>query len=302
MKKIVFIGSKEIGLRIAKKILAIDTCHFLGIITLDDRTDSRNKFQELQSLSLDNGLKFSVAKNRAHFSTLIGELQPDLCFVVGWYWLIPEATIELVPHGFIGIHYSLLPKLRGGSPLPWSIILGHKEVGFTVFNIGKGTDDGPVWYQGKMDLGETTFLKEVLFKLNEMVVASFTKVFNGILSGALKPYEQVHDNATYCAQRLPQDGLIDWSKPAKEVFNFIRGQSEPYPGAFFIYLETICHITKARLFEQPFYGTPGQIAKISNEEVYVICGDNKAVILQEIERSAVRQSASSVLNTIKIRL
>lgn len=123
-----------------------------------------------------------------------------------------------------------------------------------------------------------------------------------IIDGAIDSSEQQHELATYCAQRLPDDGNIDWSKPSRDVYNFIRAQSDPYPGAFTYFRGQKMIIWRVRLVAKPYYGTPGQIARIVGDDVYVICGSDQAIILEEIEFKQERGSASSFIKSLKGRL
>ncbi len=92
------------------------------------------------------------------------------------------------------------------------------------------------------------------------------------------------------------------SKIKRVLFNFIRAQSDPYPGAFTFIEGREMRIWRARLFDRPYYGTPGQIGRISDEGLYVLCGDQRAVILQEVEMSGKRGPASMFVRSIKHRV
>jgi methionyl-tRNA formyltransferase len=123
-----------------------------------------------------------------------------------------------------------------------------------------------------------------------------------ILNGNIEPTEQNHELATYCAQRFPNDGNINWREPAQRVFDFIRAQSDPYPGAFTYYARQELRIWKARPFESTYFGTPGQVARIGNDGVYVVCGDDRAIILEEVQFNGVRGKANDCVRSIKGRM
>lgn len=300
--RVLFIGSKQLGLRVLQEICSLAPHKLIGIMTIDDRSDTRTKYEEIIKFANTHQLNLYVAKNRTHSEEIIANLQPDICFVVGWYWLINQSTLEQVPGGFIGIHNSVLPRYRGGSPLIWPIIKGENEVGFSVFTFTDGLDEGPIWAQGKVSVGEDDYVSEILQKLEMLTVDVVRQNYLGIINGTLRPVEQAHELATYCSQRFPADGNIDWQRSAQEVFNFIRAQSDPYPGAFTYFENQQMIIWKARVFEFPYYGTPGQVARILNDEVYVICGDDRAIVLQEVEVNGVRAKATNFIRSFKIRL
>lgn len=299
--RVLFMGSKQLGLRVLKEIHALAPDKLACIVTIDDRSDVRTKFDEFEEFSRAAGLKMLVAENRRHSEQMIKDAAPDLCLVVGWYWLIGASTLSSVPRGFIGIHNSILPKFRGGSPLVWAMIRGEDEVGFSLFSFTPGMDDGPIWAQGRVQIDVHDDISTVLERLENETVEVLRRAYVPLLSGELTPLEQDHEGASYCAQRLPTDGNIDWRRSARDVYNFIRAQSDPYPGSF-TYLDAArVKVWKARLFDKTYFGTPGQIARISSEGVYVICGDDRAILLDEIEIEGQRGRASDMIKSIKGR-
>jgi methionyl-tRNA formyltransferase len=302
INRVLFMGSKSLGLRVLKKIHALSPATLIGAVTIDDSKDTRTKFTDFQAFTDDHEVELHVAKNRIHSEQIIQELKPDLCFVVGWYWLISNAALDAVPFGFIGIHSSLLPKFRGGSPLIWQIIRGEKEYGFSFFSFTPGIDEGGIWAQGRVSIDRHDYISSVLEKLENKVIEVLQHNYLEILNGSIKPVEQNHELATYCAQRFPRDGNIDWRKPAQEVFNFIRAQSDPYPGAFSFFEAQEMKIWKARLFEKPYFGTPGQVARITSDEVFIICGDDRAIVLEEVELCGKRGKATDFIKSFKGKL
>lgn len=284
-----------------REIHALSPGTLIGAVTIDDRGDTRTAFDDFQEFSRQQQVELYVATNRKHSEELIRRLKPDLCLVVCWYWLIDRQCIEAVPRGLIGIHYSPLPRYRGGSPLVWQIINDEKEVGISFFSLTPGMDDGPVWMQASVPIDATDYVSNVLSKLEATTLEKVRLNFPLILDGRIKPIEQRHELATYCTQRFPSDGNINWSWRAREVHNFIRAQSDPYPGAF-TYLERLpLKIWRSSIYERPYYGVPGQVARITNESVVVVCGGNSAINLEEIELQGTRCKAPNVIASIKTR-
>ena len=295
-------GSKPLGLRVLREIHGLSPETLAAVLTIDDSNDSRSVFEGIQSFARAHSIDLHVARNRNDAEQIIQNLAPDLCLVAGWYWLISDTLLSSVPHGFIGIHNSLLPKYRGAAPLIWAMLAEEPTAGFSLFSFTAGMDEGPVWAQRSVKIGENDYVADVLEKLERATVDVLRDQYPEMLAGRVNPVEQQHDLATYSAQRVPADGNIDWTKPAREVYAAIRAQSHPYPGAF-TYLEgQILKIWRARLFEHDFHGSPGQIARISGDGVYVTCGDNRAVILEEVELGAVKGMSWDLIKSIKGRL
>lgn len=274
----------------------------IGVITFDDTADNRSKINDFMDFCSSNEIPIFIAKNKSDSEKIVKELHPDICFVVGWYWLISNDTLKGVPYGFLGIHNSLLPKYRGGSPLIWSIINGEKKIGFSIFTFTEGMDEGDIWLQCEFELKEEDDINSVLLKIEKEAVKQLNQNYLKILSRELKPIPQNHLNATYCAQRKPEDGLIDWNKSSTQIYNFIRAQSHPYPGAFTSYKSKKLIIWKAKMNSETYIGTPGQIARISKEGVTVICGNNKSITILDVEYEGIKTNSDTILKTINTRL
>lgn len=280
---------------------ALSPATLIGVLTIDDSDDTRTELKEFRKFTKAANLKLFIAKDRKHSEQIIADLKPDLCFVVGWFWLLSRTLLDDLRCEFIGIHTSLLPKFRGGSPLVWSIINGDKIVGTTFFSFTPRMDDGPVWAQSRVKVNKDDYISCILDKLENKTVQVFHRKYLSVLKGAIVPVEQNHLQATYCMRRFPKDGNIDWHRSSGYVYNFIRAQSDPYPGAFTYLDGQMIKIFKARLFKGLYYGVPGQIARITNDGVYVICADNTAIILEEVQIGPKRGQAKDFIKSIGAR-
>jgi methionyl-tRNA formyltransferase len=285
-----------------KQIYTISPNYLIATITIDDRDDALlTQHQAFQKYSEEIGVPLFTVNNKAEADKTIFKLHPDMGIVVGWYWLIGKNILDIATNGFHGIHNSLLPKYRGGSPLVWSLINGDTNVGFSLFKITSGMDDGPIWAQGSVNNGSSDYISDILNKIEEKTVKKFRETYLSIINKEIQPYEQDHSQATYCAQRLPNDGLINWAMPADYIYNFIRAQSEPYPGAFTWYKSSKLIIWRAQPFPFKYFGTPGQVAKITKKGVYVICGNNSAIILKNIQIGNKKGNAEELIQSFKVR-
>jgi methionyl-tRNA formyltransferase len=276
----------------------------IGILTLDDRPDSRSVYEELKGFGEACDLVFHVAKNRRHFEELIRQIAPEFCVVVGWYWLIDRRVIRSVPEGFIGVHYSLLPRYRGGSPLVWQIINGEETVGVSLFSLSEGLDDGDIWAQRSVSVASKDYVADVLEKLEQTTVSILNETYADILYHRIKPVPQTLTGSTFCSPRIPEDGFIDWGRPCLEVYNFIRAQSDPYPGAYTFLNGKKLLVWRASPQDTIYYGTPGAVVQVHPEEgVYVVCGDYRPLVLKTVEeeKSRVKEPAQNRIKSIKVR-
>jgi len=300
--KIVFLGSKTLGVRILDALATAAPGSVAAAITIDDCADSRSRFDALAGAASQHRIPLRVARDRRHAEALIRDEAPDLCFVACWYWLVSPDLLGAVPRGFIGIHNSLLPKYRGGAPLVWALINNEREVGVSLFAFRDGIDDGPVWLQAKISVGPDDYIGEVLERLECETLRTFRDHLPELLRGDVTLREQQHDQATYCAQRLPEDGEVDWSRPAERVFNFVRAQTPPYPGAFTFAGDRRMTILCAGRIQERYDGTPGQVARIEHDGIVVACGDSSALRITQVDVGDGPVAAPRVIKSLNVRL
>lgn len=282
VSKVLFIGSKAIGLRSLEIIYALRPESITGVMTLDDSKDDRNVLDQFKAFCAEKDLHLCVVKNRAEADEVVKEVSPDICLVVGWYWLIKQEILDIAPKGFLGIHHSLLPKYRGSSPLVWSIINGDSQVGTTLFSFTEGMDDGPIWAQAAVDVMDEDDISTLLKKLDQEVENILQNHWLGIIDGSAESRLPDLSQSTFCDRRHPRHGQIDWSKSAREIFNFVRAQTAPYPGAFTGFGGEKISIWSARVQENSFDIPPGIIFGAESQLV-VSCG--KGTLLEVLEWS-----------------
>jgi methionyl-tRNA formyltransferase len=300
---IVFLGSKKLGLDTLKTIWKLRPDSVKGVVTFDDSDDTRSVLPQIIEFCAQVGLEVKIVENRKDAEDSIQLMNPDLCLVVCWYWLLSNSLINSIQYGVIGIHNSLLPRYRGGSPLVWAIINGEQEAGFSIFSLVSDMDAGDIWLQEKVEIFPTDTIATMMDKIEDRILRSLNDKWCALLNGKIAPTKQLDVDATYCAQRVPADGRIDWKQSAKEVYDFIRAQTLPYPGAFSVYGDKRIYIFSAELYDFKYFGSPGQIAKThSIDGVYVICGDSRAIILKMVTFNGEIVPASQLLSSITIRL
>lgn len=297
-----FLGSKALGLRALRVVHAVAPELLVGAVTIDDSSDVRSALASFQAFAADTGVPLYVARNRQHADDLVRELTPDRCFVLGWYWLIGETVLAAVPEGFIGIHFSRLPAYRGTSPLVWQMINGATEAWYSVFTLTTGMDEGAIWARGSVPIAGEDDVADVLARLEEPVMEALAIVYRGILRGDTRPHPQETDGATYCAARLPEDGLIDFTRPARACHDFIRAQAAPYPGAFTFYLGEPLIVWKAAAIDVTYYGRAGQVARVDDAGVTVICGDQRPILLQTVGWRGETLPARAIVKSVRTRL
>ncbi len=169
----------------------------------------------------------------------------DLVITIGYGLLLPEFILNQPKYGFINLHFSLLPKLRGAAPAQRAIIEGLSETGITVFQLDAGMDTGPIHLQRKWTIKPNTTAGDLLNELSLLGPSAIGETLKAIENG-VSPIPQDHLQATSAAKLSKIEAQIEWSHEAKKIVNKILGFA-PNPGATAKFRGEVLRITKARL-------------------------------------------------------
>ncbi|MDD6954854.1 MAG: formyltransferase family protein [Solobacterium sp.] len=206
---------------------------------------------------------------------IIKEIEPDYIFVIGLSQLVKDEIINAANKGVIGFHPAPLPKYRGRATNVWQQLLGVKESAVSVFFIDDGIDSGDILAQEPYYIEDDDYAQDVLDKGDEAAIVAMKRVLQQMMDGTLNPVKQNDEEASYTLKRSPEDGLIDWNQPIKDIHLFIRAISKPYPGAFSMYDgKSKIVIYRAEILENKKYiGFNGQIAELRKDGFDVVCKD-----------------------------
>lgn len=177
---------------------------------------------------------YEINQNIREYIDTFKSYQPDFILAIGWYYMIPQKFIDIVPKGAAGIHASMLPKGRGNAPLVWALINGESETGITFFFFSEGVDNGEIIGQKKILINDNETIATLLEKVEKKSISLLLESMPRISDGSVKTIKQDENYATYYRKRAPEDGIIDWSKNSEQIDRFIRAQTRPYPGAYTI--------------------------------------------------------------------
>ncbi|ANK75897.1 methionyl-tRNA formyltransferase (plasmid) [Ensifer adhaerens] len=204
---------------------------------------------------------------------------PDLVLVLGWSQICRQAFRAIPRLGVIGFHPSALPRLRGRGVIPWTILLGEKTTGSSLFWIDEGTDSGPIILQRLFSVAPDETARSLYGKHVRNLAEMVPEAVELAAAGKAPRMEQDHSLANYCAKRVAEDGLIDWRRPAAEVLRLIRAVGEPYPGAFSRPDGKVVHIDAARPFADSFryIGLAAQVQTHTADGFTVMCGDRQCI-------------------------
>jgi methionyl-tRNA formyltransferase len=246
------------------------------VLCPDDRADARSCLPEFESICAKHGVPLRCVTGVDETVAELLAAQPQAVLVHGWYRLIPLERCPAMQ--FFGFHYSPLPAYRGNAPLVWQILRGEQRLGVSFFRFGAGVDDGDLVDQRTFDLGSDETIADALGYAEAACLAITRACLPPLLSGTLLPIPQATSGASYCGLRVPEDGRIDWSLPARRIHDFVRAQTRPYPGAFSDLADgRRLRVWRTALDPRRQYGTPGSVVGVEGSAVLVACGGDSAI-------------------------
>ncbi|GLS11119.1 methionyl-tRNA formyltransferase [Sinorhizobium fredii] len=279
--RIVFVGAVESSIIALEALIKMERAPAL-VVTLPPESAGRHSdFADLGAVGRSAGCAVCYTTDINHPAVLeaMASVEPDLTFVVGWSQVCRQPFRDVARLGTIGFHPAALPRLRGRAVIPWTILRDEDVTGSTLFWLDEGIDTGPILLQRLFTVAADETAGSLYAKhtvnLSEMVVEAVALVE----TDNPPRIEQDHDQASYCARRTAEDGLIDWNASAGAVLRLIRAVGAPYPGAFSIYDGEKIRIDAAVRFENHgrFIGLVGQVQCHSKHGFVVLCGDGECI-------------------------
>ena len=281
-RKIVFMGTPLFAVPILKSLY--QNGYPISVVFTQPEKKSKRGMSinrtPIQSLSETLNLEFrtpSTLKNNKEEYDYFKNLNADLAIVVAYGNLIPKEILGLTKKGFINIHASLLPQLRGAAPISRSIMNLDEQTGISIMKITEKLDTGPVCNSYKLDILENENKKSLIERLSLLAAEKILENIDNIFEGKAIFKEQDHDKATYAKKIEKSEGKIFWNDSAKKIIGKINGLY-PFPGAFFLYKGERYKILKAELSN-----TAGDQGVILNDNFEIGCAKDSIKVL-EIQR------------------
>lgn len=296
--RVVLFGAGNKGTQVLKKLIELKQ-DVIGVVYLKEEKHENIWYRKIEWEAEDSNILTISHKNVD--SIIINVLKPDVIFVVGWRYKINKDIYSIPPKGTIVFHDSLLPKYRGFAPMNWAIINGEEKTGATMFYIADDIDSGDIIAQKQIYIHENDTAKTLEQDITKLYLDMLEE---NLIYIADKPrtYPQDHSQATYTCKRIPEDGLIDWTKSSWEIYNLIRGLSYPYPNAFTYLDGTRVYIKKASLVSNPknYAGRVcGRVVNIiKGKGVEVLTGDG-SIIIEKINNINSDWDADKYIGSIK---
>jgi len=244
--RVVFCGTPLFAVPALKHLLAQSDFEIAAVITQPDRPRGRGQevsFSPVKETAAAAGIPVhQPEKIRApEAQDLLQKLVPDAIVIIAYGQIIPARLLPIPKLGWINLHASLLPKYRGAAPINWAIVNGETKTGVTSMRIDAGMDTGEMLLQREMEIGPAETAPELAARMSELGAPLMAETLRGLAAGTIVPRAQNHELASSAPMLKKEDGRIDWSRSAQEIFHRIRGFA-PWPGAYTVFRGQTCHI------------------------------------------------------------
>jgi methionyl-tRNA formyltransferase len=283
--RIVFFGTPSFAVPTLRALLS--SAHDVAaVVTQPDRPRGRGQhtgFGPVKELAVTSGLPVLQPERlkTPEFLTALADLRADLGVVAAYGKILPEAVLQAPRLGMINVHASALPAYRGAAPVHRAVMAGDRETGVSIMRVVRELDAGPVFAIARRAIGEQETSAEVERALAEMGAALCMNVIDELAEGRALETPQDDGRATYAPRLTKGEGLIDWSRPARDLHNRIRGL-HPWPHAYTYLDGHRVLILRSAVLEvpQPESSIPGEVIQASGDDLIVAAGDGVLRLLE----------------------
>ncbi|WP_037859962.1 methionyl-tRNA formyltransferase [Streptomyces sp. NRRL S-340] len=234
--KLVFAGTPEVAVPALDALLASGRHEVAAVVTRPDAPAGRGRrliASPVAERAEEAGIEvLKPARPRdPDFQERLKEIAPDCCPVVAYGALLPRTALDIPVHGWVNLHFSLLPAWRGAAPVQHSLMAGDEITGASTFLIEEGLDSGPVYGTVTEAIRPTDTSGDLLTRLALAGAGLLAATMDGIEDGTLKAVPQPSEGVTLAPKITVEDARVDWTAPALRVDRVVRGCT-PAPGAW----------------------------------------------------------------------
>lgn len=280
MGKVLLVACTSVGRALLDAIYnneSLSEVELCGLVNLKPKAAiNKANYDEFADLVEKYGINTYYCDNINEQSCIefMKQCEPDIIIQSGWSQKFSEEVLSIPKYACIGEHPAPLPKGRGAACVNWAIITGEQEWGDTFFKMEMQYDTGAIYGQNFFRIEEYDDVKTVYDKVASCAVKTLCDNLKLWVNGIFNSIPQDDSLATHYPRRKPENGLFDFKQDAKNIYNQIRGQAKPYPGAFFMYKSKKVYVWKATLncFE-------------NNDGGYnIVCGNGQKIRLLRVQQ------------------
>ena len=302
--KLVFCGTPQFAVPTLEAVIAAG--HDIAlVVTQPDRAAGRGMVMQpppVKRIALEHGIPVAQPekiKNNFEFRTQLEDIRPEAILVVAYGRIIPQWMLDLPPHGNINLHGSLLPKYRGAAPIQWAIANGESVTGVTTMRLDAGLDTGDMLLARAVPIGHEETAVDVYEGLAAVGAELMVKTLCGLADKSLFHQPQDHSLATLAPVLRREDGRIDFTRTAQDIYNRWRG-FQPWPGAHTTLRGKKLIVHKMHAATHPSSGEPGTL--LTQDDTMMAFCNGGAIVLDEVQIEGKRRmSVAEILHGYQIK-
>ena len=279
--RILFLGTPDFAVTALDRLVS-EGYDVVGVVTQPDKRRNRGElsFCPVKQYAVDKGIKvYQYDSLRKEGVEDVKAIAPDVMITCAFGQIISQEILDIPRYGVLNIHASLLPKYRGSSPIQWCLINGEKITGVTIMKTALAVDSGDILLQKSIDIAPEENAGELFDRLANLGGEAIVEALELIESGKAKFIPQDESKATHYPMISKEDGLIDWTQSAEDIFNKMRGFT-PWPSVFTYLDGKLFKILKSKVCcdQLPIELTAGGVYTTKNN-AYVKCGNGVLQLL-----------------------
>lgn len=286
MNRIVFMGTPDFAVPVLQRIIE-DGYEVVAVVTQPDRPKGRKKEltpPPVKVEALKHNIPVLQPEKIKHEYESVLEYNPDLIVTAAFGQILPKALLEVPEHGCINVHASLLPELRGGAPIHYSILQGKQETGITIMYMVEALDAGDIISQESVQIEEEDHVGTLHDKLSVVGAELLSKTMPLLLRGEITPVKQDESKVTFASNIRREQEKVDWNQDHQTIYNHIRGL-HPWPVAFTTWKGKPMKLWWGVKVDSTFTGTPGEVVKLEEDGFIVVSGDQKGIKITDLQPS-----------------
>jgi methionyl-tRNA formyltransferase len=294
--KLVFCGTPQFAVPTLEAVLAAG--HEVALVlTQPDRAAGRGmelQIPPVKKTALAHNipvLQPEKIKQNLELRQQLEDIRPDAIIVVAYGRIIPQWMLDLPPHGNINLHGSLLPRYRGAAPIQWAVASGEVVTGVTTMRLDAGLDTGDMLLAQVCPIGLEETAVDVYECLADVGAKLMVRTLHKLAEGSLYPQPQDHSLATLAPILTREDGLMDFTRTATQLYDRWRG-FQPWPGAHTTFRGKKLIAHKLHVTNETFHGQPGELI-IRGDIMLVRCANSSVLAFDEVQLEGKRRMTAA---------
>lgn len=283
MINIVFFGTPAIALKSLEYLYNSEKINVLAVVTQPDKPAGRGHkltMSPIKEFALEKELPVFQPKSirkQPDIQEELKKLKPDFFVTFAFGQILSQEVLDIPRYETINLHASLLPKYRGANPIQRAIINGDKETGICTMITELGLDCGDVCLREVIQIPDNMTCVDLFEEISEKSPELIEKTLIGLIDKTITPQKQCEEGICTANKLTKEETLIDWSKPAREIHNLVRGIYK-FPSAYFVHNNKIVKVLETRVVEGN--GPCGEFVRFSKDGVEVGCGKDCILLVK----------------------